>query len=70
MHLLQLECKGDDSFLWTLQIEATCFITHYLRNSESLFHLEIVHDQVALQEEIRALMEQLVLQLQIVDRED
>lgn len=68
LDLLQPECKGDDSFLWTLQIEATSFITNYLRNSELAFELEIAHDEAALQEALGALMEQVVLQLQIIDR--
>lgn len=65
---LQPECKGDDSFLWTLQIEATHFITNYLKNSELAFQLEIAHDRAALQEALGALMEQVILQLQFIDK--
>eukprot|EP01018_Ginkgo_biloba_P013781 Gb_31975 [translate_table: standard] len=59
---------SEDTFPWVLQIEAAHFVINHLNNSELAFQLETGRDQAALQEAFGALMEQVVLQLQIIDK--
>ena len=42
--LFQQECKGDVSYVWTIQIELIHLITNYVKNSKLGFELESRHE--------------------------